>query len=314
MKRFHLLIFLFAFSLAAFGAEGIDIVKFEISPSLTDPNIRDVGTKHFAYADNDVRKLNKLFVFFPGTRAPAKVYTKILETAASQGYHAIGLVYENEKSVNYDICTTRNVKSDPDCHKSVRLEILDGKDRSPYVYVNRANSIENRLIKLLQYLQANQPQLKWDQFLSNGKLRWDSFALSGHSQGGGHAAIAGKVHKCHRIILFSAPEAAAWTTEPSMTPPHLYFGLVHQKESIYRAVVFAWQRLGIPGQPVNADNRSKIRSHQLVTSVQPAGPKRQRQPNYHGSVVADPFTPLDQDGIAPVLRDVWIYLLTSPTN
>lgn len=285
--------------------------KLEISPAVTDPRIRDNGYKHFVYLDNDVRKLNKLFVFFPGTNAPPRLYTKVLETAAEQGYHSIGLAYENEQAVNYDICTPQNVRKDPDCQKNVRLEILDGKDRSPFVNVDRANSIENRLIKLLEYLQQNQLQGKWNQFLSNGQLRWDLMALSGHSQGGGHAAIAGKIHKCARIVLFSSPEPAAWTTEASKTPPNLYFGLVHQKEDIYRAVVFAWQRLHLPGTPVSADDQiSTLQSHQLVTSVKPIGPKRSGLPNYHGSVVANPFTPLDRNGI-PVLRDVWIYLLTS---
>jgi hypothetical protein len=295
-------------------AEKHNVVKLEVSPSSTDLKIRDKGTKHSIYVDNNVRKLNKLFVFFPGTGAPPRLYTKILYTAAEQGYHAIGLVYENEESVNYDICTPQNVKADPDCHKRVRLEILDGKDRSSFVNVDRANSIENRLIKLLEYLHQNQSQQKWNQFISNGKLRWDFLVLSGHSQGGGHAAIAGMIHKCNRIVLFSSPEPAAWTTEVSKTPPHLYFGLVHQKEDIYRAVVFAWQRLRIPGAPVSADNQiSTLQSHQIVTSVNPVGPKRRGLPNYHGSVVANPFTPLDQTG-TPILSDVWIYLLTSDPN
>jgi hypothetical protein len=47
----------------------------------------------------------------------------------------------------------------------VRLEILDGTDRTPLVDVDRANSIENRLIKLLQYLDANRPGEGWGGFL-----------------------------------------------------------------------------------------------------------------------------------------------------
>lgn len=312
MKISNLFILSLVLFLRLLPAEAAGIVKLEVSPSSTDSNIRDKGTRHFVYIDTSVRKRNQLFVFLPGTGAPARVYTKILKTAASQGYHAVGLIYENDKAVNYDICTPQNVKSDPDCHRNVRLEILDGKNRSPLVNVNRANSIENRLIKLLKYLQQKQPDFKWDQFLSNDQLRWSSIALSGHSQGGGHAAITGKIHKCSRIILFSSPEPAAWTTEPSKTPPHLYFGLVHQKERIYRAVTFAWQRLRIPGQPIHAhDQRSTLKSHELVTTVRPIGPKREGQPNYHGSVVADPFTPMQPDGITPVLRDVWIDLLIS---
>ncbi len=290
------------------------LIKLEISPTSTDSNIKEKGTSHLAYVDSAVRKIGKLFVFFPGTGAPPNFYTKILETAASQGFHAIGLVYENDRSVNFHICTQQRVRTDPNCHKNVRLEILDGIDRTPLVDVNRANSIENRLIKLLEYLQQKQPDTKWGQFLSDSKLHWEAIAFSGHSQGGGHAAMVGKVHSSYRIVMFSAPEPAAWTTENLNTPPDSYYGLVHKLESIHNPIVLAWKKLGVPGAPVNADGQpsSFIMSHQLVTSVTPVGPPdKQGLPNYHNSVVVDDFTPVGPDGVTPVLRDVWIYLLTS---
>ena len=45
------------------------------------------------------------------------------------------------------------------------MEILDGRGESTVVDVDRANSIENRLIKALQHLAATYPGEGWAQFL-----------------------------------------------------------------------------------------------------------------------------------------------------
>jgi len=56
--------------------------------------------------------------------------------------------------------------------------IVGGK--SPHLDVSRADSIENRLIKLLLYLRQNRPTEGWDQFLTaDGGLRWESIAVAG---------------------------------------------------------------------------------------------------------------------------------------
>ena len=41
------------------------------------------------------------------------------------------------------------------------MEIIDGTDRTPKVTISRANSIENRVVKLLQYLDRAHPSEGW---------------------------------------------------------------------------------------------------------------------------------------------------------
>ena len=53
-----------------------------------------------------------------------------------------------------------------ECQWKVRREIITGVDTSPLVDVNAANSIVNRLEKLLSYLGAYYPKEGWGQYLS----------------------------------------------------------------------------------------------------------------------------------------------------
>jgi len=55
------------------------------------------------------------------------------------------------------------------CYQNSRLEIIDGIDRNGVVDVNLANSIDNRLTKLLQYLARQHPDEGWDRFLLRGQ-------------------------------------------------------------------------------------------------------------------------------------------------
>ena len=57
------------------------------------------------------------------------------------------------------------------------------------VVISRANSIENRLTKLLQYLAAQFGEEGWSRFMAHDGPRWARIAVSGHSQGGGEAAM-----------------------------------------------------------------------------------------------------------------------------
>lgn len=207
------------------------------------------------------------------------------------------------------ICAGSN---DPNCPELVRLEILDGTDRSTYIDVDRANSIENRLIELLQFLDASYPGEGWGGYLDGaGQLRWDLMAFAGHSQGAGHAAMIGKLHLVHRVALFSGTEPAPWTSQPLATPSDRYYGLVHELEDLYAPIVLSWSYLSIPGALTNVDINSPPYggSHRLQTQVVPAGTTPGGAPNYHGSVVNDQSTPLAADGQTPLLRAVWVTMI-----
>lgn len=280
----------------------------EITPSATDPRIVE-DDAHLASLATDVPRAGKLFVFLPGTGGAPRHYTYVIRTAAAQGYHALGLAYVNDRSVGLQICAGT---ADPDCPEQVRLEILDGTDRSPLVDVDRANSIENRLIMLLRYLAANHPDEGWSRFLDDaGGLRWDLMAFAGHSQGAGHAAMAGKLHLVHRVALFSGTEPAAWTLQPLATPADRFYGLVHELEELYADIGASWQNLGLPGALTNVDGGAPPYggSHRLQTRVAPAGTSLSEGLGYHNAVAVDYATPLGADGETPVLQPAWTRMI-----
>ena len=278
-----------------------------IVPAETDPAITSFNPlfRHWAYLDTNTPSVGKLFVFLPGTGAPPNAYRLILESAAERGCHAVGLTYVNDQEVNDDLCAGQPTN----CQEDVRLEIITGADTSARVAVNRANSIENRLVKLLEYLHSLAPEEGWGDYVRDGAPRWEVIAVAGHSQGGGHAAMIGKIHLVHRALLFSATEPAPWTSESHFTPADRYFGFAHSQESAVLPMRLSWANLGLPGAltSVNSAAAPANGSHRLVTGLMPRG--ETGESNYHGCVVVDFYTPLQPDGVTPMFRETWLYMM-----
>src|SRR5207248_8177784 len=110
----------------------------------------------------------------------------------------------------------------------------------PKTTVNRANSLENRILKLLAYLQNRYPNEGWGNYVERGAPKWSSIVVSGHSQGGGHAALTARNNVVARVAMFSAPTdhvGVGRQVDSSTPPPYLlgvhqtpddrYFGLAH---------------------------------------------------------------------------------------
>ena len=164
-------------------------VSFFVQPQTTDPQIDRNLQSHFVAINPGAAAQNKLFLFFPGTGGTPFFQQEINNTAADLGFHAVGLNYPNDEAVN-DLCGGAN--ADLDCYAKAWLEIKDGVDRTNLVNVNRPNSIENRLIKLLIYLRTQRPAENWGQFLLDDQtINWTRVVVAGHSQGGGHAGMDG---------------------------------------------------------------------------------------------------------------------------
>ena len=66
-------------------------------------------------------------------------------------------------------------------------------------------SIENRTVKLLRYLEQKHPDDEWGQFLQGDQLAWNKIVIGGMSQGGGHALIATR-HLVARVLCFGGPK------------------------------------------------------------------------------------------------------------
>lgn len=293
-----------------------------VFPNQTDAAIDNWNERHFTAINTAVTPRNRLFLFFAGTGGLPRNYQFISQHAADLGFHVINLRYPNDEPVN-TLC--RNA-SDPACYEQVRLEIIDGTERTDLVDVNRTDSIENRLVKLLLYLQDQFPAEGWDQYLDDqNEPVWRSIVVSGHSQGGGHAGIIGKIHEVARVVMFAAidydasrNDVAPWIRQAGATPASAYFGLGHERDFLVplNRLVSGWQAYGLnafgPATSVDTMPPPYGNSHMLTTNAEPK-PGFQTPSPHHNSMVVDVETPPLPDGTL-VFADTWTYLLTGSAS
>lgn len=272
---------------------------------------------HLVATNGAISPKGRLFVFLPTAATEPRRAQLILKAAANNGFHALGLAYPN----NVTLSSACSMSTDPACLGNAREEVRTGASLSLQVAVNSINSIEHRLQRALQNLVAAEPAAGWDQYLdsSNG-VRWDRLRLSGHAQGGGHAAyIAGK-HAVDRACLFSAPSdwdelqgrPAAWISAPSATPASRIYAFGHQDDllSDFSRLQTNWTTMGLaafgPTALVDGAALSVYQGrHMLSTRLKSAG-----DPNnllQDAIPVMDEVTPIDSGSGVPTYWPVWQY-------
>jgi hypothetical protein len=194
-------------------------------------------------------------------------------------------------------------------------------DRTPLVSVTPANSILNRLVKLLAHLADWFPNDGWSDYLQDGAPRWSTIRLGGFSQGGGHAAMIARDNEVARVCMLEAPvdligppgserRLPPWIVPADTTPVDRYYGFHHARSSSPNAQAFplAWAtlELGHFGPAVDIDSAAPPYdgSHYLITNAEPiddGGPNLT-----HRGVVADAVTPKTPSG-QPLFSPVWQY-------
>ena len=289
-----------------------------VAPAVTDTAINLALDSHYALNPaNTVTWANKLFVFLPGTGAIAQNYRLILRTGAARGYHTIGLTYPNDEAIG-TLCST---DADLDCHGKAREEVITGVSLSDKVDVNVTNSIVNRLIKLLTYLNRQHPNEGWGQFLIAGQPAWQKITMSGHSQGAGHAGLMSKLYVMDRAVYFSSPgdwrsstqQPASWiTARVNTTSAARQYGFTHLRDTLVpyaTRIVPIWNALGMDalGAPVSVDllGPPYNNTRHLTTNADPA--TFPAVSPTHNAPVVDASTPRAMDG-TPLFTPVWIYL------
>jgi len=177
------------------GTNGVTLQEHDFAPSLADPAITKVYTaqneNNFAYvATTGVTARNQLFVFLPGSTTVPMFYQDILKEAATKGFHALGLTYENATLVGTLIKPYSDPNQpgfDPDAAIKVHDAVLYGTNAGNQlsaITVAQPDAIENRLLKAIQYLDAQYPNEGWGQYAVGGTIQWGLIRLAGHSQGG----------------------------------------------------------------------------------------------------------------------------------
>lgn len=262
-----------------------------IKPSATDPAIhRFDNPRYVIFNDNSGPGAN-LLVFLPGTNGRPPGPVRFLKEAADAGYRVISLSVNDVPAVGV-YCPR---KPDPDCSERFRrMRVFGDATLDPAIDNTPAESIVNRLVKLLQYLDRKEPQRKWGDYLENGAPKWDRIALAGQSQGAGMAAFIAQREKVARVILFSSPwdfqvtsghvrTLAPWISGPSKTPPERWYGGYHEREKTADLIAQAYAALRIP--------RDHIRVFQL--DLPPAQQSTDSPNPFHGQGISNPA--YDQD-------------------
>lgn len=307
--------------LAPLPSQGIAIL-----PSTTDSAITSFDVPHFIFVEPRIvmdhrpelsPDRHELLLWLPGTQPPGSRgegrggAVAFCELAAKLGYHVIVLKYPNDESAS--VCQR---DSDPAAFEKFRLAIIAG-GASPHITVLRADSIENRLLKLLLHLKTSRAAEHWEEFLTpDGAIRWEAIAIAGQSQGGGHAALIALKHHVSRVICTGAPkdysvalrQPAAWLTQESATPRDRFFAFNHQQD--HQACSPEQQlenlralKLDAFGPPIDVDHATPPYAHTRVLTTNYPGTKLKSQ-EAHTSVMS----PRN----AAVFRNVWTYLLTEP--
>lgn len=311
--RFGLIFLALVFSVACRA----EVQHYQVAASTTDSRIASFDSPHSIYIDPSANARNQLLVFLTGTGAKTTLASQeFSRTAAALGYHVIDLMYPN--AVPATICWQA---PSADCFGAFRREIVTGADSSPLIQVSREESIENRLLQVLRFLAARQPQGGWGQFLQgNTAIAWEKVALAGQSQGGGHAAWMARERRVARVIMLGAPKdfhrrlgrPASWYG-PGQTPAERMFAFVHERDE--QGCSFAQQleifrTMGLPGEPVVVDDARPPYgdSHRLVTRYADG---QLSSKEAHVTVISPRLR--GRDG-QPLFKAVWTYMLTAPTG
>jgi len=267
------------------GANVSGISVHRILPSDTDERINTFtgnGYDDWAWFDpGSQEKRSELIVFLPGTGSRGKGSAPFNKQAAQWGFHVVSIAYPDKISISHF-----GKSADPDVFTKARMNIITGKVQFRKLGVNEANSIENRIAALLQYLATHFPQEQWSQFLDeHHALRWGKVILAGQSQGGGHAAImAMKLHQVARVLMFGSPKdfnrrlnrPAKWYSEGSLTPMDRFFAFNHTGDNsngcTYPQQLRNYRAMGLMPKYsiVNVDQASPPYGHtRLLTSEMP---------------------------------------------
>jgi hypothetical protein len=304
------------------------VTSFEVSPKTTDPEIGAAfNSPHSIYVDRSIvidkavastRDRHELLVFLPGTDGTAEGAKAFCELAAELGDHVINLMYPNDIAAS--ICAG---DPNPRAFEEFRLAVIAG-GQSKHITIAKPDSIENRLTKLLIYLQAKKPDENWSQFLNaDGTVKWSAIAVAGQSQGGGNAALIGIKHRVARVICTGAPKdfskkldaPAAWYALESATPKACFFTFNHVQDpkactpEQLRANIRAL-KLDALGSPVDVTQEDfPYRHTRILLTSYPAvvveGPNSKGAKQAHNAAISS--------ANASRWQKVWTYLLTETT-
>ncbi|MDX2130198.1 MAG: hypothetical protein SFU91_14285 [Chloroherpetonaceae bacterium] len=212
--------------------------------------------EHYVLRANSNRR-NQLVLFLGGTSSVPKHYSYLCEFLVNKGFDVISLSYLNSVST-----LAFKDLSDSLAFTRFREEVTFGTPISPLVQVDSLSSIYSRVSKLLNYLIKTHPESNWSIYLtSSGEIDWSKIAVSGHSQGAGHACFLGKKFHVQRVVMFAGPNdystyfkrPASWLRAQGRTPLFKQFSIIHPQDEY---VPYEWQLENLKGLGILRSNDS----------------------------------------------------------
>jgi hypothetical protein len=263
-----------------------------------------------ASVDTRVPPQGKLVIWLMGANAP------LFERLNSYGLHAIRVHYANGWFVQFG-------KEPPPADElylgKIRLEAATGEDFSEAVSIPKPDGMMERALKFVKWLAKENPQGRWEQFLSDDRtaLRWNRVIMAGASHGSTTAARFAKHQRVDRVVMFCGPrdQHERWQALPSATPRNRFFGFSHVLDGGWTGHHYdrSWELLGLAqfGPVVDVDKTQTPygNSRRLITAADVKGDAKRA----HSCVTPGGAAVKNAEGQF-IHESVWRYLFTYPAE
>lgn len=207
----------------------------------------------------------QLLLFFNGSGGQPRGAAGTAEgswygVARAAGLHVLGVSYASGTAVG-QLCAGTDA-----CFEPTRTAILTGIPQpgaaSELSTLTLDEGAFSRIAAALVALALRDPDGGWEVFIERSLLpdaekaiRWSQVLVSGHSQGGGHAALIGKRSPVERVLMLASPcdgvngAAASWlgaSTGFATDPATRFFGLGARGDTTCPLSGAGWDRLAMP--------------------------------------------------------------------
>lgn len=279
---------------ASFAADSSDastttVELVTVLAQLTDPaiDVASAGGVHAVAVAPNTLATGKLVVLLPDATLLATDYFSIASAIAQQGHRVIVLATP--------VAALTACGGDATCLELARQEFADGQDRTPKVSVNTANSLQNRLIKALTWLDKDRPGENWGKFYNGSTPYWAAIAIAGHGEGASEAAMLAKKNIVWRVALLGGPtdganaQPAAWLSGTAATAATAWRAFGHAQDPAAALIGASWTALGLGSsaavQSVDGAQQPGASAQLLTTAMD--------VPDPHAAIAVDAALPKD---------------------
>ncbi len=207
------------------GVGGIDVpgarcVVFPPTATGADPSGENASVNEYALAPNS-KANGQLVLFFNGSGGhPANQIASPTQSfygaAVGLGYHVLAVSYLSNETIAMQ-CACADACYLPSRESIVRGVLQTGA-AADLKSLRVDEGISGRAALALRFLAQTDPSHGWSAFLTSAassappeqQIDWTKVVAAGHSQGGGHAAVVGKLFPVARVVQLSSTCDAAY--------------------------------------------------------------------------------------------------------